>query len=191
MLNLLDQEVSYLLVSPCRPELNNDENILEISKVQSILYSRDYSLISLTGYCGGTWDKSFIAYNQNNNNTLREDAIFMLENTPQENIVIKYKGDEHLKLINHDGSETLLSVQNYSENKTDSKIFIYNGYYFSLKPEKRWRMIEAKSELKKGMKLEYFNNEKWNEKIIHNLDEEYERMYKLLIKYKKLRMEVV
>lgn len=187
MLNLIDENVAYLLVSPCVINKTEDENFLTLNKTQSLLYNRDYSLISLTGYCGGTWDKSYIAYNQNNNDELREDALFFLGILEQNSIVVKYKGDTQLKLIHNDGGESLLSLQNYSESVENTKVYIYNGYYFSLVPEKRVYMIESKSQIKSGMRLEFFNNDKWNEKIVNDVDTEFENMYKLLIKYKKLR----
>ena len=39
------------------------------------------------------------------------------------------------------------------------------------------------------MIVEYFNENKWTKKQISNIETEYENMYKLLIKYKKLRIE--
>lgn len=189
MLNLLDKNVGYLIVSPFQSRLSDVENLVELSKIQSILYSREYSLISLTGYCGGNWDKSYIAYNDNHNELLREDATFLLKNTAQSEVVIKYKNEEFLKLLSETGAESLLSMHGYSENVTESKIYIYNGFYFTLRPEKKYKLIESKSDLKSGMKVEYYNNEKWNEKVVQNIDLEYENMYKLLIKYNKLRIE--
>ena len=44
-------------------------------------------------------------------------------------------------------------------------------------------------ELKNGMIIEYFNNNKWNELPVNNLDTQYDKMFKLLMKYDKLRIE--
>lgn len=187
MLNLIDENAGYLLVSPYQEKKTEEENYLALSKAQSLLYNREYSLLSITGYCGGAWDKSYLAYNHKDNDTLREDALFILERTNQNEIIVKYRGTDKLTLISKDGAESPLSLQNYSEHSESTKVFIYNGWYFSLKPEIRYFMIESKNQLKKGMKLEYFNNEKWNEKVVHDVDSEFENMYKLLIKYNKLR----
>ena len=104
-------------------------------------------------------------------------------------IVVKYKGDKEMKLIESDGSEYPLSIQNYSEFNEDTKIYIFEGWYFTLKKEKKYFLIETKSQLKKGMKVEYFNSEKWQEKIIVDPDTEWVNLYQLLTKYKKLRAE--
>lgn len=187
MLNLIDENVAYLLVSPYQENISEDDNFLAMNRVQSLLYNREYSLISLTGYSGGKWNKSYLAYNNKDNQTLREDALFILEMTNQKEIAIKYEGDTKLRLINIDGGESTLSLQNYSENSNSYKVYIYNGYYFSLVPEARYFMIESKNQIKTGMKLEFFNNDRWNEKVVYDVDKEFENMYKLLIKYKKLR----
>ena len=39
------------------------------------------------------------------------------------------------------------------------------------------------------MFVEYFNNNKWNQKQITNIESEYDKTFKLLIKYDKLRIE--
>jgi hypothetical protein len=38
------------------------------------------------------------------------------------------------------------------------------------------------------MIVEFYNNDQWIEKVVENIDVEYERLYKLLIKYNKLRV---
>ncbi len=38
------------------------------------------------------------------------------------------------------------------------------------------------------MLIEYFNQNKWVEKRVENINEEYEKLYKLLIKYDKIRI---
>jgi hypothetical protein len=38
------------------------------------------------------------------------------------------------------------------------------------------------------MLVEYLNNNKWCEKLVENPNEEYEKLYKLLIKYDKVRV---
>lgn len=187
MLDLTEESVGFILLSPCN-SINEDKQV-QLSKAQSILFSKEYSILSLTGYCGGQWDKSIIAYNESDNNTLRKDAIHLMKSLNTIDIVVKYKGDKEMKLIESDGSEYPLSIQNYSEFNEDTKIYIFEGWYFTLKKEKKYFLIETKSQLKKGMKVEYFNSEKWQEKIIVDPDTEWVNLYQLLTKYKKLRAE--
>ena len=39
------------------------------------------------------------------------------------------------------------------------------------------------------MIVEYFNNNQWSEKVVENPNDEWERMYKLLLKYDKVRVQ--
>ncbi len=187
MLNLTEENVGFILVSPCRS--TNEDKEVQLSKAQSILFSREYSILSLTGYCGGDWDKSFIAYNESDNNNLRKDAIHLMKSLNTTDIIIKYKGDAELKLIEGDGSEYPLSIHNYSEYNDEAKVYIFEGWYFTLKREKKYFLIENKSQIKKGMRVEYFSSEKWQEKIVEDPEAEWMNMYQLLTKYKKLRAE--
>lgn len=187
MLNLTDENAGFILVSPCT--VINEDKQVQLSKAHSILFSKEYSILSLTGYCGGEWDRSVIAYNDNNNNNndIRKDAIHLMEQLHTDDIVVKYKGEQSLKLINKDGSEDPLSLHNYSEFSEETKVYIFEGFYFTLRKEKKYFLIESKSQIKKGMKIEYFNNEKWHEKEVQDPETEWSNMYHLLTKYKKLR----
>lgn len=190
MFALNNEMLSYLMIDPCKGINSPDQRLLELNRTQSLLYSKEYSIISLTGYSDGVWDKSYLAFNENDNDLLRQDAIFMLTNSTQNEIIIKYKGESQPKMISKDGSEALMSIQPYSDVVKESKIYILDGYYFSFKKERRYRLIESKNEISKGMTIEYFNNDKWNHKIVSDVDTEFEKMYKLLIKYNKLRVEI-
>lgn len=187
MLNLTDQNVSFILLSPCKEGISESDNFTLLSKSQSLLFSKEYSILSLTGYCGGSWDKSYIAYNESDNNALRKDAIFLMEQTESESIIVKYKGDSELKMIDRKGEEFPLSLHNYSEPIEGSKVFIFEGWYFTLRQERKYYLIETKDQIKKGMKLEYFNEGVWKEKEVVNPELEWSNMYQLLTKYKKLR----
>lgn len=187
MLNLTDQNVSFILLSPCKEGISESDNFTLLSKAQSLLFSKEYSILSLTGYCGGSWDKSYLAYNESDNNALRKDAIFLMEQTESGSIIVKYKGDSELKMIDRKGEEFPLSLHNYSEPIEDSKVFIFEGWYFTLRQERKYYLIETKDQIKKGMKLEYFNEGVWKEKEVVNPELEWSNMYQLLTKYKKLR----
>jgi hypothetical protein len=49
-------------------------------------------------------------------------------------------------------------------------------------------MPKKKEDFRQGMIIEYFNNSQWNEKIVFDLDTEWDKMYKLLVKYDKIRV---
>lgn len=187
MIELTDQSVSYMLVSPARDTRDPSAAMAKASHAQSLLYSRNYSLISLTGYSGGVYDRSYLAYGDVDNESLRRDAILFIRETAQDEVVIKYRGETGLTRLGQDGSEQPLSVHAYDGDETQ-RAYIHGGSCFTLRREKRYRMVESRSEIRPGMTLEYLNNDRWNEVVVSDPDAEYERMYRLLIKYNKLRV---
>lgn len=88
-----------------------------------------------------------------------------------------------------DGSERTLGIALYNED-TNNKTFLHNGISFSFIEEKKYYIAKSKSELKNGMIVEYYNDNRWNQKEIKDIDIEYDNLYKLLIKYNKLRFQI-
>lgn len=178
MFNLTDKSISLLIISP--------ESTLLSEKICTILYSRNYNIIPINSYLNKNYDKSFICINNDSNDKLREDSIYLIEKFNQSEIIVKYRNEDYYKKISSNGSEKILSMLMCEANE-DSKIYLYNGSFFSFNEEKRYHILTNKNELKYGMIIEFFNNNRWVEKKIFNVDLEYENMYKLLIKYSKLR----
>jgi hypothetical protein len=176
-----------MIVSPARDLRDQSAAVLESSRAQSLLYGRNYTLISLTGYSGGVYDRSFLAYGQDDNDSLRSDAIAYMRESTEPDVVVKYSGTTGLTLISRDGSEYPLSVHPY-DGSEGVRAFIHGSDCFTLRRERRYRMVETREEIKRGMVMEYFNNNKWNEVRVSDPDTEYDRMYRLLIKYNKLRV---
>ena len=139
----------------------------------------------------GKSSKSFIAVNtsQNTNDDLRSDSIYLMENFGVDNVIVKYNKESDPTKINGDGSETPMSLKVYDQN-LENKMYIYNGISFTFNEMKRYYFPKKESDIKKGMIVEYFNNNKWNKKKVEDPSTEYEKLYKLLIKYEKLRIEV-
>ena len=78
----------------------------------------------------------------------------------------------------------------YRAFNTDSEnvSYLYRGLSFSFVESKRYWVPKSKEDFKVGMIVEYFNNNQWNKKQILDLDQEFDKMYNLLIKYNKLRV---
>lgn len=186
MFNLTDKNISYLLISPEKNSNSVDENKIVCDKLCTLLYSRNYIIIPIMGYYEGQKENSFIAI-QNDTNEIRTDAIYLIEEFDQESIIVKYKDEVSAKRILSDGSESLLEVSIY-ESESKGKTYIYNGVSFSFLEQKRYQLLTDKSQLRKGMVIEFFNNNRWVEKRIDNIDVEYDKMYKLLMRYSKLRI---
>lgn len=191
MFNLNDINQSYIVVSPESESRDQLENNVLCERVCSILYSKDYIIIPVHSYQGGKSSKSFIAVNtgQNTNDDLRSDSIYLMENLGVLEIIVKYNRENQPTKINEDGSELPMSIKVYDSN-FENKMYVYNGVSFTFNEMKRYFFPKKESEIKKGMVVEYFNNNKWNRKKVDDPKTEYDKMYKLLIKYEKLRVEV-
>lgn len=189
MFNLLDKNVSYIIVSPEKYSNTSLQNNVNCEKLCSILYSKDYTIFPITGFYEGKYEKSFLAISSSNNNDeLRFDAIYVMDQFEQDSVIVKYKFDESVSKILNDGSEKTLSLLIYDSN-LQNKSYLYNGISFSFVENKRYYFPKKKEDLKNGMLVEYFNNNKWHQREVSNIDVEYEKMYKLLIKYEKIRVE--
>jgi hypothetical protein len=186
MINLADKNSSYLLISPDKKGYSDITKKTIENRLFNILYSKDYILVPIKGYYDGIFENSFIAVSSENNETLRKDALLLMNELKQDSLIIKYNSEESAKRISKDGSERLLSINLYSDS--NEKLYLYNGLSFSFMEQKRYFFPKKKEDIKNGSIIEYFNQNKWNKKTVLDLDTEYESLYKLLIKYEKLRI---
>lgn len=184
MFNLQDSNISYLIITPSTDSFN--EKFL-CEKLSNILYGKDYTVIQISGYQNQKYEKSFFAICPDDNDRLRNDALYLINEFNQDSIIIKYRDEIDAKKILSNGSELLLGLSIY-ESEPKNKIYIHNGISFSFTEQKRYIFPKSKEELKSGMIVEFFNNNKWIQKKITDIDSEYDKMYKLLIKYEKLRV---
>lgn len=188
MFNLTDPNLSYMIISPEKNAYTQMDNRLVCERVCSILYSKDYTIIPIKSFSNGQYDNSFIAINMYDNDNLRKDAIFIMDSFNCQSVIAKYKNESSMSKIINDGSERPLMMNVY-DNDLNHKMYLYNGYSFTFVEQKRYFFPKQKGDLKSGMIVEFFNNEKWIKKEIWNVDSEYDKMYKLLMKYEKLRVE--
>jgi hypothetical protein len=70
----------------------------------------------------------------------------------------------------------------------DNMSYLNNGTSFSFVESKRYWKPTKKEDFRIGMLVEYLNNNKWCEKLVENPNDEYDKLYKLLIKYDKVRV---
>ena len=188
MFNLTDLNLSYIIISPEEPGALPSDNNHICERLCSILYSKDYTVIPVKSYNEGMYDKSFIAITSADNDTLRFDAIWLMDKFYQPSVIAKYKGESNAVRIAYDGSEKPLGMNVYDSN-LENKVYLYNGISFTFPELKRYYFPKRKEDLKSGMIVEYFNNNKWISKQVFSVDTEYEIMYKLLMKYEKVRVE--
>ena len=175
MFGLENTQSSYIILSCDR-----------LNEMATVLYTKEYQIIPIKGYFNDIFEESVIAYGQDNE-SLRRDIIFLLDHFHQESAIIKYHGETNAKTVFFDGSEHPMDLLIYN---TDSslKSYIHNGISFAFKESKRYWIPKTMEDLKVGMIVEYMNNNKWYERKVQNPTEEWNKLYKLLIKYDKLRV---
>jgi hypothetical protein len=175
-MNLENTKISYLLISSDK-----------LNDIISVLYSRDYQILEMKNYESGSFNDSILAYGTIDNDLLRNDIVFLLDKFNIEYVIAKYKGETKPRKIFNIGSEKILSVTKYNENSESS--YIYKGMSFSFFEEKRYWIPKQKEDFRVGMIVEYFNNNQWNEKLVENPNEEWDNIYKLMLKYNKIRIQ--
>jgi hypothetical protein len=160
-----------------------------LDALSSILYANEYQLLQIQGYYQGQFEESVMAFKMSDNDNLRKDVIFMLDHFNVDSAIIKYLGDTEPKKIFNNGSEYPLDVIMYNTNE-DNKSYIHNGISFSFVEKPRYWKPKSVNDLKIGMVVEYLNNNKWCQKIIKNPEEEWNKMFALLTKYEKVRIQL-
>lgn len=179
MINLTEPKLCFLIASA------ND-----IKGLISYCYAKDYYILELKGYYKGNFEDSIIAFANESidNDEFRKDVTRILEHFNQDCLIIKYKGETVAKKIFSDYSERPLGIVMYNTD-SENVSYLYNGISFSFVEQKKTYFPKEKSEIRPGMILEYFNNKSWIEKKVgQNVEDEYEKFWKLLIKYNKVRI---
>jgi hypothetical protein len=176
MLGIDQPNSSYVIISSDK-----------LDDITSILYAKEYQIINLKGFYRGQYEDSIIAFGRVDNDNLRSDVIFILNHFQQECAIIKYLGEPGAKKIFQDGSEKPLGIVMYNTD-SENMSYLYNGSSFSFVESVRYWKPKIKDDFKVGMLVEYFNKNKWYERVVENPTDEYEKLYKLLIKYDKVRV---
>ena len=158
-----------------------------LNSLSSILYAKEYKLLSMQVYYQGKFEESIMAFKMTNNDDLRRDVVFMLDHFNLDSAIIKYFGETEPKKVFNNGSEHPLDVVMYNTNESN-KSYIHNGISFSFVEKTRYWQPKSSSDLKEGMIVEYLNKNKWCQKIVKNPEEEWNKMFALLTKYEKVRI---
>ena len=176
MLGLEQPNISYMLIS--------SENLDQIT---SVLYAKNYQILPIKGYFEGVFEDSIMAFGRTDNEELRNDTLFLLGHFNEKNAIVKYLGESEAKRVFFNGSEEPLDIVMYNTNESN-KSYIHSGISFSFIEKTRYWKPRSQDDLKVGMVVEYQNNNKWYERIVRNPKEEWEKLYKLLTKYDKVRI---
>lgn len=188
MFLLTDPKISFILLNSENKSVSDLQNNWNCERLCSVLYSKDYTVFPLKEVYQNEYSRAFLGISsESNNDDIRLDALDILEFLDIEDGIIKYSGESQPVRLTKTGHETPLNFSTY-ESSENSKVYIHEGVSFSFKESQRYFVPKKKEDLKSGMIIEYMNNNKWNKKEINDLDEEFDRMYRLLIKYEKLRI---
>jgi hypothetical protein len=177
MLGLEQPNTSYMLIS-------SSENLDQIT---SVLYAKNYQILPIKGYFEGVFEDSIMAFGRTDNDEIRNDVLFLLGHFNEKNAIIKYLGESEAKRVFFNGSEEPLEIVMYNTNESN-KSYIHSGISFSFVEKTRYWIQKSQDDFKIGMVVEYQNNNKWYERIVRNPKEEWEKLYKLLTKYEKVRV---
>ena len=186
-MRLDDSYINFIIISAYRGEDDNLENRLRHSKLHDTLIHRDFNVMEMSGN-----QPCYIAYKECDNNDLRYDAIELMDQYKQQYVIVKYKGEVESKKITYEGKELLLGLVEYSGEQESNENFFVEGRAFSFEPRKRYWTPKKVGDIKEGMVVELKDNSgNWVEKVVKDPEVEYERMYKLMSRYNKLRIPYV
>jgi hypothetical protein len=190
MLNLNDKNTHYVIITANKEGVGEEMNKERNSLLEDSLFRRNYRLVKLGGIYDGVEEDSFLAFKDVSpisNNEIRYDVIELIDQFEQECAIVKYLGEETPKKVMNNGSEEPMGLVKYS-GSSDNRSYFYNGISFSFSEKKRYYTPKKKEDFKEGMVIEYLNDNKiWVEKEVVNPEKEYNNMYKLLIKYNRIR----
>ena len=176
---LLDRNSSYFILPGDR-----------WSQTISYLYSKEYTLLEVLSIDNnGNRNKSIFSYNNSSDIEMKKDVVFLLEHFNLEHAFIKYNNQpDNIYKIYKDGNQVKVELKLY-EQSSYSDTYVLGELTFSFTSSDIYIPITEKKQLVKGMEIEYFNNNKWNKKIVENIDLEWSKLYSLLSKYDKLRFK--
>lgn len=179
MIDLNNPKLSFILLSSDK-----------LDDMMSILWAKNYQIVPIKGYYKGQFENSALAYSNVDNDELRKDLIFLLNHFHQECGIIKYLGETGVKKIFSDGSENPMGITLY--NTDDENVsYLYNGMSFSFVEQTRYWKPTKPEDFKAGMVVEYLNNDKWYQRKIEDPNSEWNSIWKLMIKYDRVRVQSI
>lgn len=190
MFNPLDPNQSFIIIETKKEGISDYEFKVLCERINSVLYSKDFMVYSIKSFHLDKQEDCYLGLiNSTDNDDLRKDTLNILNFLNLESCVIKYNSHKDPFKIFDSGKEIPLNFSIY-ESHENNKVYIFNGLSFGLREKVRYFYPKKKDHLKNGMVVEFFNNDTWNEKKITDIDVEFEKLYKLLIKYDKLRISM-
>jgi len=189
MINILDENNPYLIIDPFDNRLTHIQNRILLEKITSYLYSFNYTLFPMSTHFKNEKTNSIFAISPEENSAIKDKCKFLFTHFSEKNIYIKYKDKNSVISMNKDLLEDNLNIELYPSN-INEKVYVIHGLSFSFEKLKKYFFPKNKEHFKNDMVVEYFNNNRWISKRIENIDSEYDKMLKLLVKYEKVRINI-
>jgi hypothetical protein len=189
-MNLIGKNAYYILLTAYSDKQDDYTNVYQNSQLESALYRKGYEVLKL----GHSENKiALLAWKSDkedqNNNELRMDAIEFIDTYYIESLVIKYQNENDPKRLKDNGQEKNISLVNYNGDMDNS--YYTEGVSFSFEEDEEYYIPSKKSDIKVGMIVELKNNKnQWVPREVVDLDKEWDSMYKLLVKYNRIKVIV-
>ncbi len=161
----------------------------DIDGIMSVLWAKNFHITPMQSYYKGVYEKAIITHSNIDNDELKSEAIFILKHFDHDYAIVKYTGTNKVSKLFSDGSQKQLNAVLYNTNESN-KSYILGGLSFSFIEEKRYWFPKTKDDFTTGMIVEYLNKDKWLKHKVNEPYTEYEKLFKLLIKYNKIRVAV-
>ncbi len=189
MLNLLDKNINYFIITSFKKENTLSNNLNKNSQLEDSIYLLDYEIQKIDGFYNGFNEESFICYTSDkDNNVLRRDCLYLIDKYNQQCALIKYSNESFVSKISKDGGQVKLKKVNFDVNNENNISYFQDGFSVSFCETKNYKIVDSKEQLKNGMIIEYcVGSDIWKEKEIVDIDTEWTKAYSLLSKYKKIR----
>lgn len=156
-----------------------------IQEYKNILIGNGYALYEMLSHNGIGYSNSYIAIINSEDEKIEEDCNTLIQNG-LDKFFVKYNKKD--KIYKYENNKYKLQEITYFPIEINESYNINNAT-FKFKNLKEYTNIKDKEELKNGMVVEVCDKNKWISKTIQNIDEEYDTIYKLMIKYNKVRIE--
>jgi hypothetical protein len=159
----------------------------KLNDMVSILYAKEYQILPIQGFYRGQYEDSVMVFGKGDNDQMRADTIQLLNIFHEDCAIIKYVGETGAKKLYTDGSEKPLGIVMFNTD-SDNMSYLHDGTSFSFVETVRYWKPTKQEDFKKGMIVEYLNKDKWYKKEVENPLDEWNKLWKLLIKYDKVRV---
>jgi hypothetical protein len=155
--------------------------------LESYLYSMGYHIINIKNFFNGEFKDAMVAFIGDDSDKLRSDSLHLIKHFSVEYLYIKYFGDTDCFKLLPSGEEYPYKWEKW--NTDPYKItFIHSGLSFSFSEQKRWYKPKEIGDFKIGMTVECFSDGKWIRMMVKNPQSEWNDIYKLMIKWDKIRI---